>query len=341
MKAQDVVAGAASAVVGALALFLAPYCSVSAAAETTRIVSALTVPTPDGPDERPTTAEAPFLDARTTPASTRAPVITVDPATLPDFALFRECEGCPEMVVIPAGTFLMGSPADEPSRVEDEHAFAGRSGEPVSVNLPRFAISRFESTWSEWRACVTDGICDQGPIDALESERQWARDAIGWGLERRPVVLVDWNDASAFAGWVNDRASAHAYRRPTEAEWEYAARAGTATRWSFGDAENELGQYAWFSENANRRTQPVGGKGANPWGLFDMHGNVSEWVEDCFRDNLSGESAAAFSPPSCFSRVLRGGPFFNSPSFLRSAFRDAGDPGYRFSYVGFRLARTL
>lgn len=341
MKAQDVVAGAASAVIGALALFLAPYCSVSATAEPTRIVSAVIEPTSDRPDERPTTAEAPFLDARTTPASTRAPMIAVDPTMLPDFALFRECEGCPDMVVIPTGTFLMGSPADEPNRGEDERAVAGRLGEQVSVNVPRFAISRFETTWSEWNACVTNRTCDQEPIDTLESERQWVRDAIGWGLERRPVILVDWNDAGAFAGWVNGRSSTRAYRRPTEAEWEYVARAGTTTRWSFGDAENQLGQYAWFSENANRSTQPVGGKEANPWGLFDMHGNVSEWVEDCSRDNLFAQTAAAFSPPSCFSRVLRGGAFFNSPRFLRSAFRDGGSPDYRFSYVGFRLARTL
>ncbi len=274
-----------------------------------------------------------WVDARNTPASTRAPLVS-DPSALPDFALFRECEGCPEMVVIPAGSFSMGSPASEAGRYEDEDSKAGAGGGQIRVSLRRFAISRFETNWDEWSACVSAGVCSQGPVDKAGGDN-------GWGRDRRPVIEVDWTDAGVFARWVNGRASVSAYRRPTEAEWEYAARGGTTTRWSFGDAENQLGTYAWFSSNSGDRTQLVGGKAANPWGLYDMHGNVWEWVEDCYRDNLSGQTAAANTIQGCSDRVFRGGSWYFDPAFLRSAFRFRNSPSLRLYYLGFRVARTL
>jgi hypothetical protein len=216
---------------------------------------------------------ATFLDARTTPASTRAPLVR-NPAALPDYALFRECEGCPEMVVIPAGSFQMGSPAGEAGRESDE-------GPQRTVSIRRSAISRFETTWDQWSACVNAGACNQGPVDGAGGDN-------GWGRGSRPIIEVDWNDAAAYAIFVRGRAGGAGYRLPTEAQWEYAARVGTGTRWSFGDAESQLGAYAWFSNNLNSRTQPVGGKAPNPWGLFDMHGNVWEWVEDCYVNSNSG-----------------------------------------------------
>ena len=290
---------------------------------------------------------APFLDARTTPATIPAPLISVDPATLPDFALFRECASCPEMVVLPARTFRMGSPADEEGRSEDEDDAAGRFGNQVSISIQRFAIARFETKWSEWGACVLAGACDMAPIEELERgtsfRSDWAREGLSWGLAHRPAILIDWNDAGIFAAYLNNLNKTLNYRRPTEAEWEYAARGGTTTRYSFGDGEGQLGTYAWYSANSGGKTQPVGGKAANPFGLYDMHGNVWEWVEDCDRDNLSGQPAngAAYTTPGCSNRVFRGGSARNDPHFLRSAFRWRNTPSDRISVLGFRLARTL
>lgn len=275
------------------------------------------------------------LDARTTPSSIRAPLVS-NPANLPDYALFRECDGCPEMVVMPAGSFTMGSPATDARRASAE-------GPQRNVSIRRFAISRFETTWDEWTACVNAGGCNQGPIDTLIGQQTWARDASNWGRGQRPAIMVDWNDAAAYAIFVRSRAGGASYRLPTESEWEYAARAGTSTRWSFRDAESQLGAYAWFSGNSNSRTQPVGGKAANPWGLFDMHGNVWEWVEDCYNDSLANTptNGAANTTGSCSYRVNRGGSWYDYPLVLRSASRSGSAPANRLDYLGFRLSRTL
>jgi formylglycine-generating enzyme required for sulfatase activity len=295
-------------------------------------IAALTPRAPPPPPPPPRIAS---LDARTTPASTRAPLVT-NPTSLPDFALFRECDGCPEMVVMPAGTFTMGSPAGEAGRGTDE-------GPQRNVNIRRFAISRFETTWDQWTACVSAGACNQGPIDTLIGQQTWARDAANWGRGQRPAIMVDWNDAAAYAVFVRGRAGGAAYRLPTESEWEYAARAGTSTRWSFGDTESQLGAYAWFSSNAGSKTQPVGGKAANPWGLFDMHGNVWEWVEDCYVNSYSGlaTNGAANTTGDCAFRVFRGGSWYVNPRYLRSAIRSGSSPTNRSYSVGFRLSRTL
>ena len=285
--------------------------------------------------QSPPAAPAPFLDARSTPATTRAPLIAVDPASLPDFALFRECDFCPEMVVMPAGSFWMGSP-------DGPNGEAGRSsdeGPQQNITLRRFAIARFETTWAEWEGCVAAGACDQGPVDKAGGDN-------GWGRNRRAVIEVDWGDAGVFAGYIARAAGKGDYRRPTEAEWEYAARGGTTFRWSFGDAESQLGSYAWYRANSGGKTQAVGGKAANPFGLYDMHGNVWEWVEDCYRDNLNAQPAngAAYTTQGCIGgsyRAFRGGSWGINPQYLRSANRGWGTPSIRYGYLGFRLARTL
>lgn len=279
----------------------------------------------------PAVAPAPaasFVDARSTPAGTRAPLVS-NPSSLPDYAVFRECDGCPEMVVIPAGSFTMGSPASEAGRESDE-------GPQVSVRVPRFAIARFETTWDEWAACVSTGACQQ-------------REDQGFGRGRRPVIDVDWEtETRAFVRFVNSRASG--YRLPSEAEWEYAARAGTTTAFPWGATASR--QYANYgaeqccsgqASGADQwvNTSPVGSFRANPWGLYDMHGNVWELVEDCYRGDLSGQTAAAHSTVDCSSRVLRGGSWNLIPQGLRSAFRIRIIPSSRSSYSGFRLARTL
>lgn len=280
----------------------------------------------------------PFVDARTTPASTRAPLVT-NPASLPDFALFRECEGCPEMVVIPAGSFQMGSPASEAGRDEDEDTQAGAGGGTLRVSIRRFAISRFETTWDEWTACVNAGACNQGGVDGAGGDA-------GWGRGRRPVTRVDWNDAGTFAGWVNGR-SRGGYRRPTEAEWEFAARAGTTSRFSWGDDDPTCDQQARnganFTACTDDRTRPVGSFRVNPWGLFDMHGNVWEWVADCYNDSLANTptNGAASATGGCAGRVYRGGSWNYNPQILRSANRNSNTPTNRYSNVGFRLSRTL
>jgi formylglycine-generating enzyme required for sulfatase activity len=275
------------------------------------------------------------LDARSTPADTRAPVMT-NPSGLPDFALFRECDGCPEMVVIPGGSFMMGSPASEAEGDNDEDSQAGAGGAQVSVRVPRFAISRFETTWEEWGACVSASVCQQ-----QEDE--------GYGRGRRPAINVDWEtDTRAYVRFVNSRASG--YRLPSEAEWEYAARAGTTTAFSWGNSiSTGQAQYSWsisYNGGPTRTTTPagtatVGSFQANPWGLYDMHGNVWEWVEDCYRDNLSGQTAAAYTSGDCSLRVLRGGSWNYSPQNLRSASRGWASSTVRGLFGGFRLARTL
>jgi formylglycine-generating enzyme required for sulfatase activity len=317
--------------VAAYNAYLADYPNGRNAAAARQRIAALT-PRASPPPPPPITS----LDARTTPASTRAPLVT-NPSSLPDFALFRECDGCPEMVVLPSGSFQMGSPAGESGRSEDEDTQAGAGGGTLRVNIRRFAISRFETTWDQWTACVNAGACNQGAVDGAGGDN-------GWGRGSRPIIEVDWNDAAAYAIFVGGRArAASAYRLPTEAEWEYAARAGTSTRWSFGDTESQLGAYAWFSSNSSSRTQPVGGKLASPWGLFEMHGNVWEWVEDCYNESYAAtpQNGAANTTGGCSDRVIRGGSWYFYPQVLRSAFRFRNTPTGRDDSIGFRLSRTL
>ncbi len=282
-------------------------------------------------------AQPSYVDARSTPPSTRAPIISVDPATLPDFALFRECAKCPDMVVIPNGNFTMGSPSSEPTRQTDE-------GPQQRVSIRRFAIARFETTWDEWDACVSAGYCNQGPVTAAGGDNSY-------GKGRRPVIEVDWADAGVFASYVNTN-SRSGYRRPTEAEWEYAARGGTTSAYPWGSSASHgfanYGKDECCTGLASGRDQwvntaPVGQFLDNPFGLYDMHGNVYEWVEDCYRSSLSGQNAngAAYLGGKCTGRVIRGGSWLNTPEGLRSANRNrvlADEPGYT---VGFRLARTL
>jgi len=243
---------------------------------------------------------------------------------------FKECDVCPEMVVIPAGSFLMGSPETETGRRNDEGP-----QRRVSIAQP-FAVGKFEVTFAEWDACVAAGGCappEEGPYSPSDQ---------GWGRERRPVINVSWQDAKRYVRWLNGRIGGMAYRLLSEAEWEYAARAGTTTRWSFGDDEAQPGDYAWFAANAQSRTQPVGAKRANAFGLFDMHGNVWEWVEDCYAPYGSAPAdGSANTTQGCSSRVVRGGSWVVNPQILRSANRDWNTPTYRINVIGFRLARTV
>jgi formylglycine-generating enzyme required for sulfatase activity len=206
----------------------------------------------------------------------------------------------------------------------------------VTIGQP-FAVGKFEVTFAQWDACVAAGGCAP-PEEGLYSPADR-----GWGRDSRPVINVSWQDAKRYVRWLNGRIGGKAYRLLSESEWEYAARAGTTTRWSFGDVESQLEAYAWFRGNSGGKTQPVGGKAGNPWGLFDMHGNVWEWVEDCYNDNLANTptNGAANTTGGCDRRGVRGGSIYGNPPELRSANRDRDMPGIRGISIGFRLSRTL
>ena len=161
----------------------------------------------------------------------------------------------------------------------------------------------------------------------------------GFGRGRHPQINITWQSAQRYVAWLS-RLTGKTYRLLSEAEWEYAARAGTSTSYSFGNDLAELGKYAWFDANAEQKTRPVGEKQPNAFGLYDMHGNVWERVEDCYRDN-SPLNAAAVVEPGCNDRIVRGGSWGNKPELLRSAYRHKSPDIYWSYNIGFRVAREL
>jgi formylglycine-generating enzyme required for sulfatase activity len=239
---------------------------------------------------------------------------------------FHECDdGCPGMIVVPAGTFMMGSLASEPGRYDDE-------GPQHSVTIAKpFAMSKFVVTFADWDACAAVGGCPP------------ASDS-GFGRGTRPVINVTWDEAEHYAAWFA-RMTGKPYRLLTEAEWEYAARAGTTTAYSWGDdiGVNNANCHGCGSKWDNRETSPVGSFKPNAFGLYDMNGNVWEWVEDCYHIDYSGASAdgSAWTAGDCSRRVRRGGAWGYIPRILRSADRGGDSPVNRSAFVGFRLGRTL
>jgi formylglycine-generating enzyme required for sulfatase activity len=235
---------------------------------------------------------------------------------------FTECPNCPEMVVVPAGKFMMGTPEDRPAPDSQ------RPQHEVIIPKP-FAIGKYEVTYAEWDACVAAGGCPNA------ADR-------GWGRGRQPVIDVSWVEAERYVTWLS-RLTGETYRLPSEAEWEYAARAGTTTLYSFGDNEAAaFGLYAWYVFDSGGKTHPVGEKKPNGFGLYDMHGNVWEWVQDCYQDSYQGAptDGAAWTTGDCTSRVGRGGNYSSSTGQLRSDTRE-GAPIDKGRGVGFRVARTL
>ena len=226
----------------------------------------------------------------------------------------------PELVWLPPDTFLMGSPDGDDLAFPEE-----KPQHEVRIARP-FAIGRFPVTFADYdRFCAAAGR--EQPADE------------GWGRDRRPVIDVSWEDAVAYCLWLTGQ-TGRTYRLPSEAEWEYACRAGTRTRWSFGDDEQALGAHAWFEGNAGGKTHPVGEKEPNPWGLYDLHGNVREWVQDHWHGSYQGApaDANAWETTAGGWRVLRGGSWLGEAQDLRSAYRDRGGPGSRDLRRGFRLA---
>ena len=228
----------------------------------------------------------------------------------------------PAMVVVPAGHFRMGCLSNDDDCYDDE-----KPVREVAIPAP-FALSVHEVTFADYdRFTYPNKVEDEG-----------------WGRDRRPVVYVRWNHAREYVEWLSARTGAE-YRLPSEAEWEYAARAGTATKYHWG---NELGVNrancdVCGSEWDNRQTAPVGSFAPNAFGLHDMHGNVWEWVEDCWNDTYADAptDGSAWVAGDCIDRVLRGGSWGNSPRNLRAAIRAGVPSGSRFPIAGFRVARTL
>ncbi len=244
---------------------------------------------------------------------------------------FRECtKDCPEMIVVPAGRFLMGSRSDEKDPNDDEKDRNDDEGPQHTVVFDKpFAVSKFEVTFDDWDACVAYGDCDSHISDAA------------WGRGQRPVINVTWDDAKRYVAWLS-RMTGKNYRLLSEAEWEYAARAGSSSRFSFGDNDSKLGQYAWYAANSGSKTQEVGTKLPNAFGLYDMHGNVWEWVEDCEGPYTEETTdGAARTSGDCNRRIVRGGSWFHNPANLRSSLRLRQATDVRTRDLGFRLGRTL
>jgi formylglycine-generating enzyme required for sulfatase activity len=239
-------------------------------------------------------------------------------------AEFRECtSGCPAMIVIPAGRFSMGSPDDDDARANE------RPRHEVTIVNP-IAVSKFEATFDEWDACFATGACPRVP------DR--------WGRGQMPAINVSWNDSKQYAAWLS-RVTGKPYRLLTEAEWEYAARAGAVTRYSWGDGpdEGEANCDGCGSRWDLRQPAPVGSFKPNAFGLYDMQGNVWEWVEDAWHDNYDGapEVGSGWTTGDLDYRVVRGGSWRNETSLVRAAVRDKRNVHVRFDTLGFRVARTL
>jgi formylglycine-generating enzyme required for sulfatase activity len=264
-----------------------------------------------------------------------APWVLPATARAADAQVFRDCDVCPEMVRIPAGHFFMGSSEGEYARKPDESP-------RHEVTVPAFAAGRFPVTFAEWDACVDDGGC-----------RGYRPNDGGWGHGRLPVINVGWHDAQAYAAWLT-RKTGHAYRLLTEAEWEYAARAGTTTAFYTGPCidtrqANYDGSFAFDGCATNTgvargRTTPVGSFEPNRFGLYDMAGNVYQWVEDPYADDYASapaDGSAATKGAPGGRRVLRGGSWYGNPHWMRSAYREGYQPEKKDSDIGFRIARGL
>jgi formylglycine-generating enzyme required for sulfatase activity len=242
---------------------------------------------------------------------------------------FQECARCPEMVVVPAGSFMMGSPNTE--AVADDDEFPQH---PVAI-AERFAVAKFEVTFENWDVCYELGGCRIRPDD------------YGWGRGNRPVILVNWDDARQYVDWLSKQ-TGKSYRLLSEAEWEYAARAGATTAYSWGDDIKKDGKAMADCSDCgspwdNTQTAPVGSFAPNTFGLNDMLGNVWEWVEDCYHDNYEGapEDGSAWTAGDCNQRVIRGGSWGDPGRNVRSAVRISGPIGNRHDGLGFRIGRTL
>jgi formylglycine-generating enzyme required for sulfatase activity len=241
------------------------------------------------------------------------------------------------MIVVPAGSFMMGSPPTEKKTSTSQAIFALVYGSPqhnVTIAKP-FAVSKYELTFADWDACVAHRDCDPHIYAP-------------WGRGKQPVINESWYDAQRYVAWLS-KMTGKPYRLLSEAEYEYAARAGTTTRYPWGDDIKLNGKamancVGCGSKWDNRQAAPVGSFAPNRFGLYDMVANVYEWVEDCQHRNYQGaptDGSAWVEGGDCSFRVVRGGPWIDEPDSLRSATRYYTHPDQGDSVIGFRLTRTL
>ena len=265
-----------------------------------------------------TASSAPAIETTPTPEKVAEP----DKPTIP----------LPDMITIQGGSFEMGC-SNSKDCSDDE--------KPVrTVQVAAFEMSKTEVTFAQWDACVADGGCGGYKPDDEQ-----------WGHNNRPVINVSWNDAQNYVQWLSKKTKLK-YRLPTEAEWEYAARTGTSTSYLWGDtARHEYANYGkdecceGLAQGKDEwvYTAPVGRFAANAWGLYDMSGNVWEWVQDCYHNSYKGapKSSSAWEEQSCEGRALRGGSWNSLPQSLRSANRFGFNPTVRNYDLGFRISRTF
>ena len=313
------------------------------------------IPTPPPPTA---VADPPFRNWGRPPAIPTPPSpterqkveVAVEPRELPDLAVFRDVDAgwCPEMVVIPRGEFLMGSPENEEGRLDKE-------GPQHRVTIGyRFAMGRYPVTVGQYRRFVDATQRSQGKIQTWRDgffglgsglkDTEFDRRNPGFSQgDQHPVVAVSWDDANAYAQWLSYE-TGKPYRLPSEAEWEYACRAGTTTRYAFGD---EITEKLAF-EDLSVKTTKVGAYPPNAWGLYDVHGNVAEWVEDVWHESYKeaptdGSAWTGQREESYRSRVYRGDSYDKFfPNLLRSASRYKGElDAARKNHLRFRVARTL
>ncbi len=264
-----------------------------------------------------TTSSASLPDARRTPSQTRAPILR-NASQLRDFALFRDCERCPEMIVLPAGSYIIGSPTSETGRDLWE-------GPQRRVTLRSFAVGRFEITFDNWQACLDGGGCrGYTPADA------------GYGRGRLPVINVSWQDARSYVSWLSG-ITGEQYRLLSESEWEYMARAGTTTAFYTGASISPS-----QANTESGRFREVGSFPPNPWGVFDAAGNNAEIVDDCIGEGLgTADGRPNRSYATCNHVVRDTHSGFDPARRARSAARWDQSPDQRNGLKGFRVARTL
>jgi formylglycine-generating enzyme required for sulfatase activity len=265
-----------------------------------------------------------------------------------------------DMVPIPAGSFEMGSPESEKGRSKDESP-----QHKVTLTEP-FWMGKCEVTWNEFELWMYPGMKKGKPGDAPEiadavthPTKPYVEMSFGMGKDGFPAISMTQHAANTYCKWLSAK-TGHYYRLPTEAEWEYACRAGTTTAYSFGEDPSKLGDYAWYAANSDGKYQKVGTKKPNPWGLYDMHGNVAEWVLDQYSADGYGSAAAVTNPwaksTKEYPQSVRGGSWQDDPELLRSAARRGSDPSWKMQdpqlpksiwyhtdaqFLGFRVIRPL
>ncbi len=267
---------------------------------------------------------------------------------------FRDCETCPQMVVVPAGTFQMGSTEAETSRegVPNPFAILEKPVHPVTIPQP-FAAAKFAVTWVEFNVFSRDTGTNplgcwywdaEAKTAKLDEERSWQFPGFPQTDFSQPVVCVSWDDAKKYTAWLSTK-TGQRYRLLTEAEWEYAARAGTKTARYWGNAigSGNANCAGCGSRWDNKQTAPSGSFRPNAFGLYDMIGNAWQWTEDCWNEGYQAAptDGTASTTGDCKHLVVRGGSWDYIPGNARAAIRVRLVTGYRDNNGGFRVARTL